>query len=110
VEEGRDGGESDRIDICVVPGSQPVPDAVCGVQSTFSVIAEAHLGLAEADCIFPLADAIELLELGLIDALHIESVHALHVMGWWSIGGNLAKTNLTWEVDLKSFDADILGP
>lgn len=81
MEEGRDGGESDRIDICIVPGNQPVPDAVCGVQSTFSVIAEAHLGLAEADCIFPLADAIELLELGLIDALHIELVHALHATG-----------------------------
>jgi hypothetical protein len=37
---------------------------------TFSVVAEAHLGLAETNGVFALADAIELLELCLVDALH----------------------------------------
>ena len=36
---------------------------------TFSVVAEAHLGLAETNGVLALADAIELLELGLVDAL-----------------------------------------
>lgn len=36
---------------------------------TFSVVAEAHLGLAEANGVFALADTIELLELCLVDAL-----------------------------------------
>jgi hypothetical protein len=36
---------------------------------TFPVVTEAHLGLAEADGVLALADAIELLELGLVDAL-----------------------------------------
>lgn len=37
---------------------------------TFSIIAEAHSGLAEADCVFPLSDAIELFEFSLVDALN----------------------------------------
>jgi hypothetical protein len=36
---------------------------------TFSVIAEAHLGLAEANGVLALANAIELLKLCLVDAL-----------------------------------------
>jgi hypothetical protein len=36
---------------------------------TFTVIAEAHLCLAEADRVFARADAIELLELALLDIL-----------------------------------------
>jgi hypothetical protein len=36
---------------------------------TFSVVAEAHLSLAEANGVLALADAIELLELCLVDAL-----------------------------------------
>jgi hypothetical protein len=36
---------------------------------TFSVVAEAHLGLAEANGVLAGADAIELLELCLVDAL-----------------------------------------
>lgn len=39
---------------------------------TFSVVAEAHLRLAKADGVFALANAIELLELGLVDALERE--------------------------------------
>jgi hypothetical protein len=36
---------------------------------TLTVVAEGHLGLAEADGIFALRDAIELLKLGLVNAL-----------------------------------------
>lgn len=39
---------------------------------TFSIVAEAHLGLAKTNGIFALGDAIELLELGLVDALHTQ--------------------------------------
>lgn len=39
------------------------------VALTFSVVAEAHLGLAEANGVLALADAVELLELCLVDAL-----------------------------------------
>ena len=42
-----------------------------GSLRTFSVIAEAHLGLAETNCVFALRDAIELLEFGLVDALRV---------------------------------------
>ena len=37
---------------------------------TLSVVTEAHLGLAESDCILALRHAIELLQLSLIDTLH----------------------------------------
>ena len=37
--------------------------------STFAVVAEAHLGLTQTGRVFSLRDAIELLELGLVDAL-----------------------------------------
>jgi hypothetical protein len=37
---------------------------------TLAVIAERHLGLAETNRVFALGDAIELLEFGLVDALH----------------------------------------
>lgn len=36
---------------------------------TFSVVAEAHLGLTQTDRVLALADAIELFKLGLVDAL-----------------------------------------
>jgi hypothetical protein len=36
---------------------------------TLAVVAEGHLGLAEADRVFALRDAIELLEVHLVDAL-----------------------------------------
>jgi hypothetical protein len=38
---------------------------------TFAVIAEAHFGLAQANCVFSGADAIEFLELGLVDTLWV---------------------------------------
>ena len=37
---------------------------------TLAVVAEGHLGLAKANGVFALRDAIELLELCLVDALH----------------------------------------
>jgi len=39
------------------------------IRLTLAVVAEGHLGLAEANRVFALRDAIELLELGLVDAL-----------------------------------------
>lgn len=42
-----------------------------GRQHTFAVIAEAHLGLAEADGVLALADPVELFELGLLDTLRM---------------------------------------
>lgn len=36
---------------------------------TFAVVAERHLGLAETNRVLALGDAIELFELGLVDAL-----------------------------------------
>ena len=44
--------------------------------NTFSIIAEGHLGLAEANGIFSGTDAIEFFELGLVDALPHMSVKA----------------------------------
>jgi hypothetical protein len=40
---------------------------------TLAVVAEGHLGLAEANGVFALGDAIELLEFRLVDALHQKS-------------------------------------
>lgn len=37
---------------------------------TFTVITEAHLGLAETNGVLSFANAIELLQLRLVDALH----------------------------------------
>jgi hypothetical protein len=39
------------------------------IRLTLAVVAEGHLGLAEANGVFALGDAIELLELGLVDTL-----------------------------------------
>jgi hypothetical protein len=44
---------------------------------TLSVVAEAHLGLAEANGVLAGADAIELLELCLVDALQAFSQRAV---------------------------------
>ena len=38
---------------------------------TFAIIAEAHFGLSETDCVFPLANTIELFQLSLVDTLCI---------------------------------------
>jgi len=39
---------------------------------TFTVIAEAHLGLSKANCVFSRTYAIELLKLGLVDTLYMQ--------------------------------------
>jgi len=44
---------------------------------TLAVVAEGHLGLAEANCVLSRAGAIELLELGLLDIL------------WYSLSASL---------------------
>lgn len=44
------------------------------VQLTFAVVAEGHLGLAEANSVLARSDAIELLKLGLVYALQVESL------------------------------------
>ena len=38
---------------------------------TFSIIAEAHFGLSETNCVFSLANAIKLFQLSLVDTLWI---------------------------------------
>lgn len=58
-------------------------DDTGGRRPTFSIIAEAHLGLAEANCVFSLAHAIELLQLTLV-------------------------YTLTGKVDFDGLDADVL--
>jgi hypothetical protein len=40
------------------------------VTLTLTIVAEGHLGLAETNGVLASGDAIELLELGLVDALH----------------------------------------
>jgi len=40
-----------------------------GEPLTLTIVAKGHLGLAKADGVFALRDAIELLELSLVDAL-----------------------------------------
>ena len=41
---------------------------------TFSVIAKAHLCLAETNCVFSAADTVELFQLGLLDILCLAPV------------------------------------
>jgi len=80
VEKGRDGCESQRVDICIfrstlatsvakIADVKVIVDAGASEELTFPVIAEAHLGLAKTNCVLPLTDAIELLELALVDTL-----------------------------------------
>jgi hypothetical protein len=73
---------------------------------TFSVVAEAHLGLAETNGVLALADAIELLELCLVDALHgfPSATHGTRRGNVWT-----AKTYLAGDVQLNGLDADVLG-
>ena len=75
---------------------------------TLTVVAEGHLCLAEANGVFSLRDAIELLELGLVDALHGKSgggpKHA--VAGVCAL---LVATCLTGEVQLNCLDTNVGG-
>jgi len=51
---------------------------------TFTIVTEAHLGLAKTNGVFSLANSIELLELGLVDALKVlqTSVCTLDLNFW----------------------------
>jgi hypothetical protein len=73
---------------------------------TFSVVAEAHLGLAETNGVLALADAIELLELCLVDALHgfPSATHGTRRGNVWTV-----ETYLAGDVQLNGLDADVLG-
>jgi hypothetical protein len=78
------------------------------VVHTLAVVAEAHLGLAETNGILASANAIELLELGLVDALKGGTVKsALRISG--VAIGHVGDTHLRREVDLNGLDADVLG-
>lgn len=57
----------------------PPVGLICNLDlRTFSVIAEAHLCLAQTNCVLSLADAIELLEVGLLNALRDGCKHWFH--------------------------------
>lgn len=60
---------------------------------TFSVVAEAHLGLAEANGVLAGADAIELLELCLVDALQASRQRSVLLE---STPNFLERAKLTW--------------
>jgi hypothetical protein len=70
AKEGGEGSEGEGVDVFTHVSLRFL---VCLLQSdlfTFTVIAEAHLSLAETNGVFPLADAIEFLQLNLVNALH----------------------------------------
>ena len=76
----------------------------------FSIIAKAHFGLSETDCVFPLANAIELFQLGLVDTLYIRISKISNGKGM--IGNNRGESSemyLTGEVDFNGLDANVLG-
>lgn len=68
---------------------------------TFAVVTEGHLGLAEANCVFALGDAIELFQLGLVDALWSVSIVGFK--------GAATCTCLAREVEFNGLDADVGG-
>jgi hypothetical protein len=70
-------------------------------EHTLTVIAEAHLGLAETDGVLAGTDAIVLLQFSLVDTLK-ELLVGIEQF-------EEEKTNLGGEVDLNGLDADVLG-
>ena len=71
---------------------------------TFSVVTEAHLSLTEANGIFALADAIELLKFCLVDTLkQVISLKQCYVAHWQCY------TDLARKVKFEGFDADVVG-
>jgi len=70
---------------------------------TFSVIAEAHLGLSKTDGVFSCCNAIEFLKLGLVDALGTK----LAWMSSYSKKGGLFGAYLAWEINFNGLDADV---
>ena len=63
---------------------------------TFSVVAEAHLGLAETNGVLAGADAIELLELCLVDALQVFRQPRIMFMRHMELSEFLGHAKLTW--------------
>jgi len=76
---------------------------------TFTVIAEAHFCLAKADGVFSLADAVELLELCLIDALDTVSGTRFETVRALAKKAAMARNNthLSRKINLDGLDADV---
>ena len=73
-----------QMNICLCPRKSKVLLAIrlsWGLR-TFSVVTEAHLRLAKANGVFPLTDAIELLKLGLVDALNKIGSESWLISNW----------------------------
>jgi hypothetical protein len=78
---------------------------------TLAIIAEAHLCLPKANCVFPRAHAIELLELGLLHILRLCTVSEVGGKGCGvcaRVPRGSVNTHLAGEVDLDGLDADVL--
>jgi len=73
---------------------------------TFPVVTEAHLGLSKTNGVFSLTDAIELLQLGLINTLHKGSV-IIQVKNHKFMAGKTL-TYLTWKIYFNGFNANVL--
>lgn len=74
---------------------------------TFSVVAEAHLGLGKTNCVFSRANAIEFLQLRLRDTLLQQRM--ISKSQKISRHGETLRAYLVWEVDFNGLDADVLG-
>ena len=76
---------------CIVPNRCPffAPHILV---LTFSVIAEAHLGLTKTNGVFPLTDSIEFFEFFLVDALEIFPVSQLQ-LGSRPCSGSISTTS-----------------
>jgi hypothetical protein len=71
---------------------------------TFSVVTEAHLGLAQTNGIFASADAIEFLKLDLINTLTMKCQFLARA----TLRREGQSTHLAREVELNGLDADVL--
>ena len=76
------------------------------VSLTFSVVAEAHLSLAETNCVFSLGHAIELLKLCLIDTL----CNIVRILLPGVLFSRTAQWGayLAWEVDFDGLNTNVL--
>jgi hypothetical protein len=118
------GGGRPQAGMCNAPltPTQRVPQKKHGQRKrgqgrllTLAIIAEAHLCLPQANRVLSRADAIELLELGLLDIL--QRLGAVSDVGEEGLGGNWGRgptpracspTHLAGGVDLDGLDADVL--
>ncbi len=72
---------------------------------TFSIIAEAHLGLSKPDCVFPLTDAIKFLELSLVNTLREAFVST---PGQDLIHQTANASYLAWKINFNGLNANVL--